>query len=208
MKKSIIAAGAASVALAALPMAGVFAASTKTVVNDNISVSVPGSCTIEGATTGNYTNNDRTFDTKAITAGTYDFINDNAEGTGVSGQAFTVHCTTSTGNWSVGITTSDGALKADTPANGSIAAGDATSGNTSAWAIKSNAVAATGGSLTTDNYATYTAYDATDKSVFLSAAAKAGAGATFNPSYRVYVAPDQAADTYRGTITYTISYSN
>lgn len=201
MKKIAIA--GASVALAAMPVVGVFADSTKTVFNDNISVSVPGSCTIEGASTGTYTNNDRTFPTVTITAGTYNFINDES-GTH-SGQTMTVHCTTNSGTWSIGVAPSTNALLGD---NGtSINPGDATTGSTSAWAIQSNAIAASGGNLTTDNYATYTGYDAGTKSVFLAADAKAGAGATFNPSYRVYVNPDQAADTYRGTVTYTLTYT-
>jgi hypothetical protein len=61
MKKALIA-GAASVALAAMPVVGAFAATSNS-FTDTLNVTVNGGCTLEetGGTTGDYSHTDRTF---------------------------------------------------------------------------------------------------------------------------------------------------
>lgn len=203
MKKSIIAASAASLAVAAMPIVGVFAASGSS-FTDTLTVGVQGGCTIENAEIldptdpadpGTYA--DRTF-SDTIAAGTVGYLNADATGAvSPSSESFTVTCNTEHGTtgdaWSV--TVSAGNLESG--AN-TIAPGSATSGDTSAWALKSN-VGGTDAADATDNYASYTGFSNT---TLLTA--NIGKEVTFNPSYRVFVAPGQAVGNYTGTVTYTV----
>ena len=198
MKKSIIAASAASLAVAALPIAGVFAA-TSTQFSDTLTVGVAGGCTIEdnasGATPGTYA--DRTF-SKPITAGTA------AELEGAQGQStdgFKVSCNTDTGTWTVSVAAenSGNLVSEDDDTIAPLASGASMGGNTSSWAIQSHAQVTSTGTVT-NPYEEYTGYSA---GVFLSA--PAGSTATFNPSYKAYVAPNQAPGNYAGKVTYTIA---
>ena len=204
MKKSIIAASAASLAVAALPIAGVFAA-TGNSFTDTLTVGVQGGCTMENAKTedpddpvapGTYV--DRTF-SDTIAAGTVGYLN--ANGSGVvdpTSRAFTVACNTTgtTGHDTWNVTISAGNL---TSGDNTIAPGSTFTGDTSAWGIKSNA----DGTTTANPYgADYTGYTAAN-STFLSAAISNKV--TFNPSYKIYVAPDQAVGDYTGVVTYTVT---
>ena len=208
MKKSIIAASAASLAVAALPIAGVFAA-TGNSFTDTLTVGVQGGCTMEDAETtdpddpadpGTYV--DRTF-SDTIAAGTVGYLN--ADGSGVvdpTSRAFTVACNTAgtTGHdtWNVTISAGNLAVTGD-ESNRYIEPGSSFTGNKSAWGILSNA----SGTTTANPYgADYTGYTAAN-STFLSAAIENKV--TFNPSYKVYVAPNQAVGDYTGVVTYTVT---
>ena len=210
MKKSIIAASAASLAVAAMPVVGVFAddstINNNTVV-DTLTVTVAGACTLEDSTTGVYTDDDRSF-SGSIAAGTVGWLNATSDSATPGDETFTVHCNAATGTWTVAVSASDNALKGSTYETNTnkIDPGTTFSGGTSAWAIKSNA-ANLGETSVSNPYSDYAAYSS---GTFLSAPASTASGvtkATFNPSYKVYVSPDQLADTYTGTVTYTVSYA-
>ncbi|MBQ3453088.1 hypothetical protein IJG28_02770 [Candidatus Saccharibacteria bacterium] len=192
MKKLAIA--SASVALAAMPVVGVFAVTGSTEFTDNLSVTVNSGCTLEngGNTDGTYV--DRSF-SKNIAVGNSAVLDGSAA---TDTAAITIKCNTTSGTVTVtsaGSTTLVGTSSADN----TIATGAATSGSTSNWAIKSNA-----SNTSSDPYAAYKAHV---PGTFLTATASAS-GTTFNPSYQVYVAQGQAPDTYTGSVTYTVSYTS
>ena len=192
MKKLAIA--SASVALAAMPVVGVFAVTGSTEFTDNLSVTVNSGCTLEngGNTDGTYV--DRSF-SKNIAVGNSAVLDGSAA---TDTAAITIKCNTTSGTVTVtsaGSTTLVGTSSADN----TIATGAATSGSTSNWAIKSNA-----SNTSSDPYAAYKAHV---PGTFLTATASAR-GTTFNPSYQVYVAQGQAPDTYTGSVTYTVSYTS
>ena len=189
MKKLAIA--GASLALAAMPVVGVFAETGSTSFTDNLSVTVDNGCTLEngGNTDGTYV--DRSF-SKNIAVGNYATL----EGTSATDTAaITIKCNTTSGTVTV---TSSGDTTLTSGSN-TIAAGAEISGSASQWAIKSNAQNAS-----TDPYSAYKAHV---PGTFLTATASAS-GTTFNPSYQVYVAQGQAQGTYTGAVTYTVSYAN
>ena len=200
MKKSIIAAGAASLALAAMPVVGVLAA-TSSSFTDTLTVTVPGGCTLEdnaAATPGNYA--DRAF-TAEIPAGTSAELGNgfNSE----TGATMKIACNTDTGTWTItAVAANSGDLVGSgTAAGESIAPGTALTGNVSGWAIKSNATGAT-----SNPYSAYKAYvvDSGEAySTFLTGSASATV--TFNPSYQVYVSPTQEPGVYSGSVTYTVA---
>jgi hypothetical protein len=197
MKKSIIAASAASLAVAALPIAGVFAATSNS-FTDTLTVGVAGGCTLENSeqsAAGDYTKSDRSF-TKDIAAGTVGYLNaDNSGAAATDKGTVTVSCNTqdSSKTWQVELDVTDLAAGSN-----SITGGAQTSGATSGWAIKSNAEGTTAAN---PFGAAYTA--AADTAIFLSATANNTV--TFNPSYQVYVGPNQAPGTYTGTAVYEVT---
>lgn len=189
MKKIAIA--SASLALAAMPVVGVFATTGSTEFTDNLEVTVNSGCTLEngGNTDGVYV--DRSF-SKNIAVGNYAEL----EGSSATDTAaITIKCNTTSGTVTV-TSSGDVTLTGETASN-TIAAGAQISGSTSGWAIKSNATNAASDP--------YSAYKAHAVGTFLTATASAE-GTTFNPSYQVYVAQGQAPDTYTGSVTYTVSY--
>ena len=202
MKKSIIAgAGVAALGFAALPFAGVFAATGSNEFTDNLEVTVNSGCTLEnGGSTGDGDYTDRYF-SKNITVGTYQVLDavadtDSGVTAAESAAAITIKCNTTSGT--VTVTSSGDTALTGENADNTIATGAATSGSTSNWAIKSNA------SNTSSD--PYSAYKAHVPGTFLTATASKS-GTTFNPSYQVYVAQGQAPDTYSGSVTYVVSYT-
>lgn len=191
MKKLAIA--SASVALAAMPVVGVFAATGSTEFTDNLQVIVNSGCTLEngGNTDGTYV--DRSF-SKNIAVGNYAVLEGSAA---TDTAAITIKCNTTSGTVTV-TSSGDTTLTGETTSN-TIATGAATSGSASNWAIKSNA-----SNAASDPYAAYKAHV---PGTFLTATASAS-GTTFNPSYQVYVAQGQNPDTYTGAVTYTVSYTS
>ena len=196
MKKSLIAgAGVSALAFAALPFAGVFAASSSS-FTDTLTVNVDNGCTLtnsEQTTPGDYSNNDRDFETD-IAAGNVGYLNATSASSASTDQGtITVACNTddSTKTYTVAVD-----VTGLTSGGNTIAGGTATSGATSAWAIKSNAT----GTTASNPFANYnTAADGT----FLTATANNSV--TFNPSYQVYVSPDQAPGEYEGSAVYTVT---
>lgn len=205
MKKLAIA--SASLALAAVPVAGVFAAGSQS-FTDDITVNIADACTMEtSATPGNGTYADRVF-SEDVTAGSkIEFGNSNESGS--VDPTISVICNTTTAGktWSVKATAStDGDTESPKAAlkDGSnfIKSGTATLGDTSTWAMKMNNV---GGN--SDYSSAYTAVPAGENTVVLTADASSS-NVTFRPSYQVYAAPKQAPGTYKGSVVYKISMNS
>ena len=197
MKKLVIA--GASVALAAMPVLGAFAA-TSSSFTDTLTVGVASGCTLENSNqsaAGDYSVSDRSF-TKDIATGTVCYLNADTTGAATTtAGTVTVSCNTQdqAKTWKVSLDVTD--LSNGTAAQ-DITGGAQTSGATSGWAIKSNAT----GTTTANPFGSaYTA--AADTEIFLSATANNTV--TFNPSYQVYVGPNQAPGTYTGTAVYEVT---
>ena len=200
MKKSIIAAGAASVALAAMPIVGVFAASGDPIeshsVNDVVRASIQSGCSASDSVVNKNVNLTVAPGTLAETtaAGSISIIctgginwNITAVGAGETGHETTLY---------------DGTNDIATNAN-------TTSGTTSAWAFKAssitnNADPETPITVNGTNGTSWQAIPAATSPVTLQSG-NAAANLTLNTQYRVYAALSQNPGTYAGKVTYTIA---
>lgn len=196
MKKLAIA--SASLALAAMPVVGVFAAPTPVSFTDDLTITVNPGCTIQETTgTGGSaagTHNDRSF-AATIVAGEFKVLQAGEAASGSTEEkAMEIVCnsTDNTKQWTVSATSiNEGKLQVEGDTTKFIAGGTATSGNTSNWAYS------------VDNGTNWNGVEATMASVMTG---KASTTATpFNPIYRVYVAPTQASGQYKGSVTYTVN---
>ena len=204
MKKTLIA-GAASVALAAMPVVGVFAANSST-FTDHIDVTVDGGCTIENAATaatnpGVYA--DRNFSAK-IAAGTSEILTgEEASGSSeaTTAPALVIKCNVADDdNRTFSITASGEVLTHESDNEATIPAGTGTSGTTSAWAYTLG--------NPSDTAATWLPAPVASTAVVSRQAANTSTSYNFNPAYRVYVAPNQKPGLYQGSITYTVALTN
>ena len=219
MKKSLIATGAASLALAAMPVVGVFAVDGPVQVVDTVRVTIDESCTFEatqgGATvtpTGS-TNpktinrtfaKDATLGSVVILAGAGDegvpsgvdpitvVAACNSDGTG-GGKTGTYSITAASSQTMTG--TGSAVIPNSTAGNETL-----TSGGTSAWSMR--IVAPSTGIQ--NSYGSYHVMPDSTGDVVLTGTASS-TDVTFTPEYRVYVGTDQASGTYTGTVTYTIA---
>ena len=180
MKKSIIAAGAASIALAAMPVVGVFAEVSDS-VEDTIRVSIATSCTFSAGGDD----------------ATYEFTGTNGQAATITGSnqhAFTVFCNNNSGYT---VAADAEALTGD---NGSFAfkGGDNPSltGDAGLWHAQF---------ASTDVTVAQIAADATSGTIFTKDAASSATGESFTAAYSVYVGNTTPAGTYSGTIEYTIT---
>ncbi len=191
MKKSLIATGAAAVALAAMPALGAFADVTDTVI-----LTISSSCSV-GQTQGSpVTGTGKTMqETAAVNSHLYTWDAD-----GSQGGTLKVTCNDASG-WNVkavgsstgGTVTSMAASNSGTP----IITATPTSGATSNWMFK---VAGTG---TVAGYQAWSAIPGTATKVATgSTAVSEGA---INTGYQVWVSATQEADTYTGKVTYTVA---
>ena len=194
MKKLAIA--ASSVALAALPMAGVFA--TQSNFTDTLNLTITGGCTFKSSVLNDYA---RAFSAEVAAGQETDFTMNSGEPT------MSVVCNTETGNYTVqaiggtsvatqavGVTVlSDNA----TPAN-EIATGTTSSGDSSAWAFK---VTSTGSTATG-----WTQVPSALTTVVTNSAssAKSAEGVSFTPGYHIYASGSQAAGSYTGNVSYLL----
>lgn len=229
MKKSIIATGAASLALAAMPVVGVFAADAGSAsVVDNVTVVINESCTFQAKTdettstvvdpqNGVITRNFR----KEATLGSTVYLGDDAEGgsgsyptgdpaiviEGVCNSDGTSSDPAKTGTWTISALGSNGAKMVKTGSeptdSGNIPTGLAESGTASAWAMKiAGSTTSTGaGSATYGDWSEIPSASATP----VHTGTAKGQKITFKPQYRVYVGTEQASGTYTGTVIYTIA---
>ena len=189
MKKSIIAAGAASVALAAMPIVGAFAATT-TGVKDEINAVVNPGCTI--------TRSGKTAETDFLDTAQLEVIAGGAEDT-KSTTLVNVSC--SDPGWSVRIAPTVANEINLTSGGNSITPG--TSGTASYWAYKVDTKIGNGNTATGTYYAlTAQGADVITAESTTTAAAKTG---EFTPGYKVFAATSQASGTYTGGVTYTIA---
>lgn len=203
MKKSLIATGAASLALAAMPVAGVFA--TTSTVTDTLNVNIPAACTIRNDVTQGED------DAAPVTENVYNVTMKNGEfrddiGTGATGvtgdsdNTINVNCNIQSGTdagWVLSAAPKGGA---NTLVSGSNTIDSAvhTDQTTSSWAFKT---AASG--------VTYQTGYATDTWAVVPSAsaniAKGTGNAEFTMTYQVYISTTQATGTYTGGVVYTLT---
>ena len=201
MKKSLIAAGAASLAVAAMPIVGVFAADGTLTQTDTVVVTVDTACSL--ATSGASVTPTASTYTATIANGAYN--------TNIGGSTFTITCN-DTGGWDLnaigaGEATGD-VTKMDASTNkdaDDIATGTTLDGSVSNWAFK----VAKGGddaskvTLTTG----YDQFSAVPSSSQKIATGTSTAGkATVSATYGVGISATQSAGTYTGKVTYTLAH--
>lgn len=215
MKKSLIATGAASLALAAMPVVGVFATTPQVV--DTVQVTIDKACTFQATqnnqpyapdeTTGNIL---RTFAKDAELGQVVELGEGATGGSGGATNPITIEgvCNTGTteqsdGTWSITAVGDNNATMVGPAGSTAITSTSATkelsSGKISGWGMKiTSAGAATG----------YDSWNVVPSSATPIAGGNAtGASFSFNPQYRVYVGTEQETGTYTGTVTYTISHT-
>ena len=198
MKKSIIAAGAASVALAAMPIVSTFATTTVGPVNDAITAVIDNGCTISDSTEDKHVNINVTPGSVATTsaAASISVICNNsswhiqAAGAGTGGSA-------------TNVLFNAGDDSESTTDDSEIATGTATEGTTSNWAfnianpsLPTNVTKATG-------YTSWAAIPASATNIIDGAAP---ATVTINTQYRVYAKTGEVPGTYTGKVAYTVVY--
>ena len=219
MKKSIIAAGAASVALAAMPIVGAFAANTTyTGLTDKVLLEVTKSCQMEA---------DDSLDvTVSPNKGTEVDLGEIAAGTAVAGSVandgteMIITCN-STAGWTLSAQATDMTTNVSGGPNYTIPFGQyaGASQTTSVWSAQiamtgqgtsparaqiSNGAGAYSTTTVNTTGTTVIAQNTSDSSV--SPAKPYGvSGLTITPSYTAYAAADQEAGNYAGTITYTFA---
>ena len=191
MKKSIIATGAASLALAAMPVLGVFADVTDTVI-----LTIPSSCSV-GQTQGSpATGEGKTM--QELSASNGQLYTWDADGS--QGGTLKVTCNAASG-WQVkaqGTSTGSPATSmVGTNGGTSIATGTSESGATSNWMFK---VAGTG---TVSGYQSWSAVPAAATPV--ASGSTAVSESQINTGYQVWVSATQEAGTYTGKVTYTVN---
>lgn len=215
MKKLAITGAAA--ALAAMPAFGAFAANSPIV--DHVQVTVSSVCNIstgssaaDATVTGanlTATVNPGTLVTSDGTAGatawtgsssTIKYSCNNANGYTITAQGVagaTGEDATTGRNWMKKTTST---AEAD-----GIATGTETSGTPSKWAFK---VATNGINGATAAFSDWSAVPATASPVITATGANPASEATLQPSYRVWVAADQAQGTYDGYVKYILTANN
>ena len=202
MKKRVIIAGAASLAVAAMPMAGVFAETTSEAVVDRIQVEVSTVCNMRSNVTPQESGAPNGTYSKTVTPGT--LIEDtNGQAWSATRSTLTYSCNDA-GGWKitaqgvagVGSSTAQTVLKASSDGV-DIATGTATSGDTSNWAFKVDSRDAV------SQYSSYMPVPGTSTTV---ASGTAGVSEnTLSPSYQVWISPVQKSDTYTGYVKYILS---
>ena len=219
MKKSIIATGAASLALAAMPVVGVFAAANGT-VTDELNVTIEPACTITNdinpqgpangsapALTNSYTVTMKNGQVRSDIGGAADVT----EGT-TQDNSIDVSCNTAAGDASNASTWKLTAIGAGAAGYedklhgtaGDISTGTEITGSDSQWAFKVEKGEG-------DNY-NYTSPYAGDFAEVPSIEdgekelinGRGNASGAFTMTYQVYISKTQAAGTYTGKVKYTL----
>ena len=219
MKKSIIAASAASLAVAAMPVVGVFADSNPTTeFTDEVKVTVEGGCSFQSknstpavidlATPRHF---DATVNAGSVTilGGTNNAHLRSEE----TAQTISVVCnkTDGTKTWSVAVAGSQATSNTNkmvATGSGTAIASDGshlkeTSGTTSYWSMRINSSASTNSMAPGENDAWYQVPASSSAAVVSNAATTSEI--SFMPEYRVYVGTAQEPDVYTGKVTYTLS---
>ena len=191
MKKSIIAAGAASVALAAMPIVGVFAVGNNGTFTDVINTTIGDTCAFTRQATahpaGTWSTDGADATKDILTAQT---IALGAEAT-LGSSSFTVVCNDADG-YQVTATTPDLVKPADaSSAAVTMAYNDSAAGVAGEWRFASDGAGATIG-------------DGSAGDIALKETATT-AGSNFTATYYAYPGASQAAGTYSGTVVYTFA---
>lgn len=208
MKKSIIAAGAASVALAAMPIVGAFATLAEySSITDKITLTVSKTCKMEADADLATTVADPLAKGTLVPLGT---IAAGAAATAQSGTAMTITCNSASG-WTLtatptNMTTTDGytipfgTYTAGTQATSVWSAQVAITNNSDNHVVVDNSADAyaTTAITTSGGVVAKNAADASDRPL-------ATAGAVVTPSYIAYADSTQEAGNYTATIVYTFA---
>lgn len=203
MKKSIVAgAGVAAFGLAAMPILGVFAATST--VTDTVTVTLADACALTSSQTsgavgdGTHTNNTYTINLQNGQSGTV-----GSASTGQSGSALNVVCNNNNSTWTLTAIGGDGTTVSTNMAasgiGGNIATGLATSGDNSSWAMKVTGATDASG---------YNVFKEIPGSAVTLATGTGSAAAAFSMEYQVYIGNNQPSDTYTGKVTYTLTSVN
>ena len=182
----------ASAALAALPVVGVFAADTDN-ATDTITVTVSDTCKFAATSTKG---NTATFSLEA-----------GQKGEEQAGSTFKVNCNDAKG-WELKAKAgnTDATLtEADAGSAKPIATGTTLSGIKSAWAMK---VTAGEGATVQDSFdaAGLHAVPGSNAEATVVKSSAASSEVEVKTFYNVYVSGDQPADTYTGSVVYTLSH--
>ncbi len=210
MKKSIIAAGAASVALAAMPVVGVFADQNPvgSAVSDTITASFAPTCSFTSTGTDKESGL-----SPAGQSGDYAYstvVTPGQAATDLGSTQMTIKCN-QTGGWVLNAVGAGAAanhnnyMKSDNNvASEDVATGIATSGDTSNWAFKVTTTEAYA-SLIQGSYGNYAEIpDSATAVVKSTAATDITNGVTVSPKYQVFMSTKQAAGSYTGKVSYTL----
>ena len=217
MKKSLIATGAASLALAAMPVVGVFATATPAGdITDTLNVNIPAGCTIvnNNSTTGGDGTAPHLTNAYSVEMHNGQFkdniggsANDDGDVPGTSDNVISVSCNSSSNTggetgWkltAVGAGTDGHKTELyNASATDQIVTGEATSGDTSNWAFK---VSKSAGAYATGYSDAYKAVPATEADIVTGSGSAANA---FTITYQVYVDQTQDSGTYTGAVKYTL----
>ena len=216
MKKSLIATGVASLALAAMSVVGVFAAPSEAgTITDTLNVNIPAGCTIVNgnSTTGGDGSNPELENSYTVEMQNGEFrdniggSSDQTSGT-TADNVIDVSCNTSdnTGGETGWKLTAVGAGTAghetelyQAGATDQIVTGTATSGATSNWAFK--VAKAASASYATGYSNAYAAVPADETDIVTGSGTVADA---FTITYQVYVDQTQDSGTYTGAVEYTL----
>lgn len=186
MNKKALGIGAASFALAALPVVGVFATTSRT---DTLTVTIEKGCSFSSAASDgvNYT----------ATLGQGAAIQD------IQGVKFDVTCNgENDGTWKMTALGEDGAKMSDGAGNEITSTGSTLDGSASNWAFK---MAVTGGATVEGSYGEYAQIPAEATEVVKNTGAAGNANATIQAYYGVSASAGQTAGTYTGRVTYTLT---
>ena len=197
MKKSLVAASAASLALAAMPALGAFAA-VQGSVTDTVKITINSACSV-GTGADSQTGTGETYETTMANNATY--IWSAETGSDAPGGTLKVSCNSASG-WNIkaiGATTgTDKTVMKPTNIDASNAIATGTAGDNSYWAMK------VGGSLVDETFGTaWHVIPATATKIAGGTAAVSEGSVAL--SYKVHTSATQAADTYIGNVTYTIA---
>lgn len=218
MKKSILAASAASLAVAAMPIVGVFAQSENT-VTDTLNITVDNACAIT-ATMSNAAgwadNTDKSGSAPYTYNHQYTASIANGANQEIVGTTMKVTCNDH-GGWYINAVGKNNATVLDAQHDGTDIATATESGTnystgeTSAWGFKMTTAQTTGDyqPVIVDGYGTnYVAVPATAQKVVTGPTTDQTTGSTVTANYKVYISPTQEADTYIGGVTYTLVHPN
>ena len=197
MKKSLIAAGAASFAVAAMPVVGVFAADGTLTQTDTVIVTVDSACSL--ATSGSSLDPASTY-TATIANGAA-----RAGDNPIAGSTFTVTCNDNAG-WQIsavgaGTGTTVAHMDASTGADDDIATGTTLDGTVSDWAFK---VSGANGATIQGSYDGYSEVPTT--AAVIAKGTTTTTTATVTAAYGVGISPTQEAGTYTGKVAYTLAH--
>ena len=206
MKKSLIAgASVSALGLAAMPVLGVFAATST--VTDTITVSIASSCAVTTVNStgavGDGLHTDRTYNVAMHNSE----LRSDIGGTAAGGNAMSIACpdNTAASSWKLTAVGGDAsAVSTVMKAGGAgtdIATGTAISGDVSNWAMK-----VAGSGVTIENgFDNFVAVPATPTVVAQGTGSMEGA---FVPNYQIWISATQESDTYTGKVTYTLTNPN